>query len=213
MKQGRTLTAFALGLLCATPAGAQVRSAIADTSGQNLVPGGFGNLKLTDIAIQLQFPDVTARFTPLDESVIRTLSRDSYHSLKDLVDSKRADIVRLAAQHGLRKPSLWYGEFYGLAPDARFSPLELTISSAGRDYRAVEVIPMTPGFGEQRLTLRGRQSAIYLFEDELAVNQDLTVSLGSQRSTAWGDKILRAVEQERALIRSRAAAAGTPPAP
>jgi hypothetical protein len=197
-------------LCCAAQANAQVRPTVADTSGQGLVPAGFGNLKLADIAIPLQLQDVTVKLTPLDEGVIRTLAKDSYRSLRDLVESKRADIIRLSSQHGLRKPSLWYGEFYGLAPDARFSPLELTISVAGRDFRPIEVIPMTPGFGEQRLTLRGRQSAIYLFEDAVDVNQELVVSLGTERSTAWTDK-LRAVERERSLIRSRAQSAAPAP--
>ena len=183
----------------------------ADTTGSGLVPAGFGSLRQDNIAISLQLPDVIVRLTPLDESVIRTLSPDSYRALRDLGDSHTAAIARLAAQHGLLRGSLWYVSFYGLARDARFSPLDLTVTSAGRDYRPAEVIPLSIGFGEQRLQPRETQSALYLFDDALDVNQPLVVSLGSQRSSTWSTT-LRDIERERALIRSRAQArAGTTP--
>jgi hypothetical protein len=93
--------------------------------------------------------------------------------------------------------------FFGLAPEARFSPLELTVTSVGRDLRPAEVIPLTAGFGSQRLQPRETQSALYLFDDALDVNQPLVVSLAGQQNVAW-TSILRTIERERALIRSRA---------
>lgn len=193
-------------------AGAQTQRA--DTTGLSLIPAGFGTLKLDDIAVKLQFPDVLVKMTPLDESVIRTLSKDSYGSLRDLVESKRTRIRAAAEQRGLRRPSLWYGEFYGLAPDAKFSPLEVTISVSGRDYQPIEVIPITPGFGEQRLALRARQSAIYLFEDAVDVNQPIVVAVGALRSGpgTW-TATLQGIERERALIRSRSQPKTTSPNP
>lgn len=183
----------------------------ADTTGRALVPAGFGNLKQDEIAIKLQLPDVLVKLTPLDESVIRTLSPDSYRALRELADSRRPAIARLAAQHGLLRGNLWYAAFYGLAPDARFSPLELTVSSGGRDYRPVEALPLTSGFGEQRLQPREMQTALYLFEDELDVNQPMVVSLGSARNAGWVET-LEKIERARAAIRSRAQArTGTPP--
>jgi hypothetical protein len=184
--------------------------ASADTTGTGLVPAGFGSLRQESIAISLQMPDIIVRLTPLDESVIRTLSSDSYRALRDLGESHRAVIARLAAQHGLLRGNLWYVSFYGLARDARFSPLDLTITSAGRDYRPVEVIPLSSGFGEQRLQARETQSALYLFDDALDVNQPLVVSLGNQTSSSWSST-LRDIERERALVRSRAQARTVPP--
>ena len=184
----------------------------ADTTGAGLVPVGFGSLRQEQIAISLQLPDVIVRLTPLDESVIRTLSPDSYRALRELGESHKPAIARLAAQHGLLRGSLWYVSFYGLARDARFSPLDLTVTSAGRDYRPVEVIPLSIGFGEQRLQPRETQSALYLFDDALDVNQPLVVSLGSQKSSSWSTT-LRDIERERALIRSRAQARAGAPTP
>ena len=186
-----------------TPATPAIVSA--DTTGAGLVPAGFGSLRQEAIAISLQLPDVIVRLTPLDESVIRTLSPDSYRALREPGESHKAAIARLAAQHGLLRGSLWYVQFYGLARDARFSPLDLTVTSAGRDYRPVEVIPLSTGFGEQRVQPRETQTALYLFDDALDVNQPLVVSLGSQKSSSWS-ATLRDIERERALIRSRARA-------
>jgi hypothetical protein len=184
-----------------TPATPAVASA--DTNAGGLVPAGLGSLRQDAIAIPLQLPGVLVKLTPLNESVIRTLSPDSYRALRELAESRRATIARLASQHGLVRGSLWYVSFYGLAPDARFSPLELTVTEVGHDFRPVEVIPLSAGFGAQRLQPRETQSALYLFEDALDVNQPFIVSLGSEQTTVWSSK-LSAIEQERALIRSRA---------
>ncbi|MEO8619486.1 MAG: hypothetical protein ABI625_00395 [bacterium] len=177
----------------------------ADTTGAALIPAGFGSLSQQSISISLQLPDVIVRLTPLDEAVIRTLSSDSYRALRELAESHKAAIARLVSQHGLLRGNLWYVNYYGLARDAKFSPLDLTITSAGRDFRPVDVLPLSSGFGEQRLQPRETQAALYLFDDALDVNQPLVVSLGSQRSSAWTDR-LRDVERERVLIRSRAQA-------
>jgi hypothetical protein len=177
---------------------------VADTTGGALVPAGFGTLRQDDIAVKLQLPDVLVKLTPLDESVIRTLSPDSYRALRELAESRRAAISRLASQHGFQRGSVWYVSFYGLAPEARFSPLELTITSSGRDFRPAEAIPLSAGFGSQRLQPRETQSALYLFDDVVDVNQPLVVSLGGQQNTTWAS-ILRTIERERALIRSRTA--------
>lgn len=177
--------------------------ASADTNGSGVVPANYGRLKQEAIAIELRPPDLLVRLIPLDENVIRTLAPDSYRALRDLAESKRATIARLAQQHGLVRGNLWYASYFGLAADARFSPQELTITSSGRDYRPLEVIPLTARFGEQRVQPRETQRALYLFDDGLDVNQPLTVSLGSEKSSAWTE-ILRNIERERAIIRSRA---------
>jgi hypothetical protein len=202
---------------CSTPAArasAQATPAVAsaDTDASGLVPAGFGTLRQDDIAIKLQLSDVLVKLIPLEESVIRTLSPDSYRALRELAESRRPAIARLATQHGLVRGSVWYVSFYGLAPEARFSPLELTVSSAGRDFRPVEVIPLSSGFGSQRLQPRETQSALYLFDDALDVNQPLSVSLSGQQSISWATT-LRTIERERALIRSRASQQHPSPAP
>jgi hypothetical protein len=81
--------------------------------------------------------------------------------------------------------------------------MELVITSAGRDFRALEVLPLSSGFGEQRLRQRETQSAIYLFDDSIELDQPLTVTFQNVRNDTW-DQILPRVERERALVRARA---------
>jgi hypothetical protein len=81
--------------------------------------------------------------------------------------------------------------------------MELIITSSGRNFRALEVIPLSSGFGEQRLKQRETQSALYLYDEEVDLNQPLTVTFQDQQSASW-EQILTRVERERALVRARA---------
>lgn len=168
-----------------------------------LIPASYGTLRQDDIAIHLQVGQVQVRAMPLDESVIRVLAPDSYRSLRGLRESRRETIDRLAARYMLRERNVWFVSFYGLAPDARFSPGELTLSVSGRDYRPLEVIAVSNGFGEQRLNVRETQSALYLFGDGIDLSQPIVVRMQGVEDASW-PAILQRIEQERALIRGRA---------
>lgn len=173
-----------------------------------LIPPNYGTLKQDDIAIHMQVGQVQVRAIPLDESIIRVLAPDSYRSLRGLRESKRDAVDRLAARYMLRERNVWLVSFFGLAPDARFSPGELTLSVSGRDYRPLEVLPLSSGFGEQRLNVRETQSALYLFGDGIDLAQPIVARMQGTEDASWGN-ILQRIEQERALIRGRAAR-GTP---
>jgi hypothetical protein len=174
-----------------------------------LVPAGYGSLRQDDIAIKLQSPVLQVRLIPLDESVIRTLSPDSYSALRQIAESRKEQIARYAMLHNLRERRVWYVTFFGLAPEARFTPTDVTVTAAGRELRPLEIIPLTSGFGEQRLGIRDTQSALYLFDDGLDTDQPVTVTVGIVRNTDW-QSILRTIERERAVIRSRASSAKNP---
>lgn len=169
-----------------------------------LVPPNYGTLKQDDIAIHMQVGQVQVRAIPLDEPIIRVLAPDSYRSLRGLRESRRETIDRLAARYMLRERNVWLVSFFGLAPDARFSPGELTLSLSGRDYRPLEMLPLSSGFGEQRLDVRETQSALYLFGDGIDLAQPIIVRMQGNEDRTWGT-IVQRIEQERALIRGRAA--------
>ncbi|MEJ7809061.1 MAG: hypothetical protein WKG32_01465 [Gemmatimonadaceae bacterium] len=188
-----------------TPAPGQ--DAALDSAGRNLVPPGFGTLRQEEIAIRVNLPSVQVRALPLDESVIRLLSPDSYRALRDLQEGRQNEIATMAGRHNLRRPSLWYLSFYGLQPESRFSPAEVVISSGGRDLRPLEIIPLTAGFGEQRLRQRETQSAIFVFDEAMNVGQPLVLSVEGVQNASW-DATLRTIERERALIQSRASQGG-----
>ena len=181
-----------------------------DTTRAGWVPAGFGGLRQDDVSIRLEPRDVLVRALPLDETVIRLLSPDSYRALHGLLESRRAELDRLASAHQLRGRSVWYVSFHGMAAEARFSPRDVAVTSAGREFRPLEVIPLTSGFGEQRLQARETQAALYLFEDGIDLSQPLTVSFGTLRDASTWAETLRTLERERALVRTRAASGRAP---
>jgi hypothetical protein len=178
-------------------------SARADTAATAIIPAGYGTLRQDDIAIRLEPNSIVVKLIPLDESVIRTLAPDSYRTLHGLVESRRETIARSAAVRGLRRGNVWYGEFTALLPDSRFTPTDLTLTSGGRDFRPLELFPLTRGFGQQRLQPREYQQALFLFDDAVDVSQPLTVTMSNERNTDW-ETILRRIERERTQIRARA---------
>lgn len=187
-----------------TPDGtlADTTAAVPDSITADMIPAGKGTLRQDDIAIRIQLPGVQVKFMPLDEGVLRVLSPDSYRALRDLLESRRAQITELAQRRGMRGSSVWYVQFFGLEPDARFTPTDVSITSLGREYRPLEILPVTSGFGSQRLRQHEMQSAIFLFEDGIDLDQPLTVSIGDLRNGVW-EATLRRIQRERALIRGR----------
>lgn len=169
------------------------------------IPVGLGTLRQEDIAIVMQPEGVHAEAFPLDEGVLRTLAPDSYKTLRARLEVSRAQIAQRGSMRGIRNPQVWFLRFYGLAPDARFVPTDITVSSGGREFRPFDVIPISAGFGTQRLQPRETQTGLLLFDEGLDVGQPLVVTMGSERNTDW-DGILRRVDAERAAIRGRASA-------
>ena len=174
-----------------------------DTTGRINVPVGFGTLRQDEIAIRIELQGLIVRAIPLDENLIRLLTPDSYRALRELQESNKQAIAAVTRRTGGRTPDLWYVSFYGVEPDVHFSPMELIITSSGRDFRALEVLPLSSGFGEQRLKQRETQSAIYLFDEAIDLDQPLTVTFQNVRDDSW-EQVLTRVERERALVRARA---------
>jgi hypothetical protein len=176
-----------------------------DSTSARLVPPNFGTMRQDDISLVLQPVGVRVTAIPLDESIIRVLAPDSYRSLQSIRESRRAQIVQRAQMHGARNPSVWYVTFYGLTPNARFIPTDLTITSAGRDFRPFDIITLTDNFGAQRLQQREVARGLLLFDDGVDVNLPLVVSIGAERNIDWSNEaILGAIDTERTRIRARA---------
>jgi hypothetical protein len=178
-----------------------------DTTGKSSVPAGYGTLRQDEMAIRLEFQGLIVRAIPLEENLIRLLTADSYRALRELQESNKQGIAAVTRRRGGRPPALWYVSFYGVAPDVQFSPMELVITSSGRNFRPLDVIPLSSGFGEQRLRQRETQSALYLYDEDVDLDQPLTVTFQDQQSAAW-EQILTRVERERVLVRARASRPG-----
>ena len=207
MKRLLLLAAGALTacLTAGAPAvGTTTPSATSRDSSRLLVPAGYGSLKQEDIAIRVARGGLQVQAFPLDETIIRVLSPDSYRALREQLQSRRSAIDSLARRRGLGGFSVWMVRFHGLEQgETPFSPLEFIVTSVGRDFRPIDVLPITPGFGQQRLRQRDVQQALYLFDPQVDVNQPLTVQYESTRNSDW-PRILQRIERERVLVRSRA---------
>ena len=185
----------------------QGRTAPVDSLDPNLVPPGFGTLRQDDIAIKVAPANgAQVRVIPLDERFIRLLSPDSYRTLRDLTKGKSKEIEAAQSRERLPSYSLWYVSFFAVEQgETRFSPQELIFQNVGRDFRPIDIIPLTGGFGEYRLRQRDVQSAIYVFDGQVDPNQPITAVMESTPSVTNWQNVLQRVERERALVRSRAA--------
>jgi hypothetical protein len=221
-----TALAVLTGILCAcgttTAMGAQVPPRMppagqsgtqGDTLDPNWIPAGFGTLRQDDIALKVSpASGLQVRAIPLDERIIRLLSPDSYRSLRELVVSKDRELLAVKERSRLPTYSIWYVSFFAQEQgETRFSPQEFIISNTGRDFRPLDMLPITPGFGEYRLTQREVQSALLIFDGQLDVNQPLTALMESTPSVTDWNRVIQRIERERSLVRSRAAAAQKPP--
>ncbi|MDQ6612243.1 MAG: hypothetical protein M3Y64_07400 [Gemmatimonadota bacterium] len=185
----------------------------ADTLDPNLVPAGLGKLRQEDITLRFTLPGgLQIRAIPLDERIIRLLSPDSYRVMSQLKESKKRTVDSIADRTRLQSYSLWFVTFSGVEQgEARFSPQELIIQNVGRDFRPIDVLPLTSGFGEYRVKQRESQSALFVFDGQLDINQPLSAQMeNTPASTDW-QNVLQRVEQERAAVRSRAASLVKPP--
>jgi hypothetical protein len=208
------LTALAVTTACAVAPGGSPGAAPASApsdSSHLLVPAGYGSLRQEDIAVRLQQRGLQVQAIPLDETIIRVLSPDSYRALREQVTSRAATIEELSRRTGFREFSVWLVRFHGIEQgETPFSPMEFIITSVGRDFRPIEVLPLTPGFGQHRLRQREVQSALYVFDPQVDVNQPLTVQYESTRNADWALALTR-IERERVLVRSRAGLRDRPP--
>jgi hypothetical protein len=187
----------------ARPAGAQVAPDSAP-----LPPAGYGTLRQDDVAVHLATPTVEIRLLPVDESVIRLLASDSYQSLRALRETRAAEIERAATRLGIRRPGLFLVTFFGLAPQAAFTPDDLTLTSRNRFFRPAAILPLSPRWSELRLSQRETATALYLYEDGIALDEPFVASYGGVLSDRWGETIRR-LERERSRVNARASS-GTP---
>ncbi len=189
------------------------QSAAVDTLDPNYVPAGYGSLRQDDIALKVApSSGLQVKAIPMDERIIRLLSPDSYRALHGLMTSKDSALNLIKERNRLPTFSVWYVTFFALEQgETRFSPQEFIISNTGRDFRPIDILPLTAGFGEYRLRQREVQSALFVFDGQIDVNQPVTATMeGTASITNWAG-VLQAIERERSLVRSRAGSAAKKP--
>jgi len=170
---------------------------------QDTVPAGYGTLRRDDITMRFKTGQIEIQVLPLDEQVTRLLTPDTYRSLVQLVQSRALDIKEAGERSGIEYPVLVMVTFLGVVPQARFNPEELNITSRGRLFRPVGIVPMSPTWSSNQLDAREQAVAIYLFEPGISVREDMLVTYLGQASVAWV-RSLRLLDQERARVKARA---------
>jgi len=175
------------------------------TRAQDTLPVGFGSLKRDDILISFSTGPLQIQILPLDESVTRLLLPDTYSSLTQLIRQRQSDIDDQAQRAGILNPTLVLVTFFGMVSQARFVPEDINLSSRGRLFRPVGIVPLSPQWSGQQLDARQQATAIYLFEDGIAFGESLTASYEGMTNDSWTKAVQKlSLERVRALGRASA---------
>jgi hypothetical protein len=196
MRLAPMLTTLAL-IGCAGPASGQ--------SGERTrpLPHGYGALTQNDLSLRMRNEDLEIRFMPLDPRVTPLLARDAYQSLRALIDRNRRAIDSVAARSGVSEPGLALVSFFGQRPDVRFDPQTLTLLVRNREFRPLGLIPVGGRFSAQQLGIREQASAIYLYEEDIPVDDSFTLSYAELQSEDWQGR-QPILDRERARVSARA---------
>jgi hypothetical protein len=165
---------------------------------EQLVPAGYGTLRQDEVTVQLRSGPLLIKATPLAEAVIRLLAPDTYDRLHALAESRRTE----AAQGTIDAPEMFLVSFFSYEPDVTFTPEDLQLTHQGRLMRATRVLPVTSGFGRQRLAQQENQTAIYVFDERIDYQQPIVVRYELVESGDW-TQIIPKLEVERARVRAR----------
>jgi hypothetical protein len=193
----RRLAALLVILVPAMPAIAQTVESV------HVAPASFGTLRQNDLSLRMQNDDLEIRFVPLDGGVTRLLANDAYQSLRALVETRRRAIDSVASRAGVTRPGLALVSFYGVRADTRFDPQTLTVILRNRILQPLGIIPINARFTSNQLSLREQASAIYLFEEDLPVDDSFSLQYGTLTSDDWRTK-QAALDRERAKVSARA---------
>jgi hypothetical protein len=160
-----------------------------------LPPPGYGTLRQDEVTIQMMSGALEIQVTPLDESVTRVTAPDTYQRLSGM-----------ARGHQDRAPQgsqLFLVSFFSDQPGIRFVPEEVHLISRGIRMRPTAILPVTPGWGQNRLQQRQTEMAVYAFPGMIDLEADLVLAYELEESSSWSG-ILTRVQAERGRARARA---------
>lgn len=169
--------------------------------GDLLPPPGYGTLRQDQVTMSLRSRDLEIQVTPLEESVTRVTAPDTWERLSGIASAHRG-----SAPEGAR---LFLVSFFSNEAGVRFAPDEVQMLSRGFRTRATAILPVTPTWGENRLTQQRTEMAVYAFPPELDLEGELVLVYGLEETTEWSG-ILSRVQAERGRARARAGI-GDPP--
>jgi hypothetical protein len=174
----------------------------ADSSRTDNLPTDKGQLSLSSITVNLTNTNLEVVFVPLDERVLRLLTRDSYLSLERLIQQHQLGIDSAASVAGVTSPGLAFVSFHGLAPNTRFDPQLLTLTFHGQQYRPAAWVALSPTFSNQQLDIREQVQAIFIFRRDIPVKEAFTLSYLAANTDDWGNRLTRFDEERTRILGS-----------
>jgi hypothetical protein len=166
------------------------------------LPTGYGSLTQIDLAIRVRNDDLEIRLVPLDARIMPLLAPDAYQSLRGLVERNRVALDSVASRAGVSQPGLALVTFYGQRADVRFDPQTLTLLIRNRVFRPLGTIPLDARFASQQLNVREQAAGIFLFEEDIPVNDSFSLSYANMQSVDWSTK-QPTLDRERARVSAR----------
>jgi hypothetical protein len=163
-----------------------------------MVPAGYGTLRQDDATVSIRSGAVLVKVTPLDEATIRLLAPDTYTRLNALRESRWEEAERRV----MRTPELFLVSFFSHEADVPFQPEDVQLLHQARLLRPVVILPVSSGWGRQRLAQQETQMAVYVFEGPVEYDQSMTVRYGTAESDEWRQIVTR-LEAERARVLGR----------
>lgn len=194
-RAGHTAGLAALALLTAAPP--------ERLAAQDSLPVGYGTLRRDDIVVQFATDQLQIQVLPLSEYVIRLLAPDTYRSLERLLKAKQREISAAAQRASVEHPTLVMVMFFGLLPQARFSPEDVNLISRGRLFRPVGIVPLSPQWSSYQLQAHEQAVAIYLFDEGISFREGMTVTYQGLSNDSW-TSVLPTLDSERARVMARA---------
>src|SRR5438874_2699972 len=161
------------------------------------------DVRRDDIVVRFATDQLEIQVLPLAEQVIRLLAPDTYRSLAQLLKTKGRDVADAAQRAGVDRPTLVMVTFFGLLPQARFSPEDVNVTSRGRLFRPVGIVPLSPRWSSYQLDAHEQAVAIYLFEEGISFHEGMTVSYQGLSNDSWTG-VLPTLDRERARVMARA---------
>ncbi|MDX1567045.1 MAG: hypothetical protein R3223_04540 [Longimicrobiales bacterium] len=165
-----------------------------------LIPPGYGTLRQDAVTLSLRSDQLLIKVTPLDPAVIRALASDTWERLQGLREGQGPALVR---RTGIAEPDLFLVSFFSYDQQVPYEPEDVHLLNRGLRFRPRGIQPVTPGWGRQRLAQEETQMAIYAYDSELDLDQDLVAEYQDVRAGGW-ERILQEVQAERARILARA---------
>jgi hypothetical protein len=203
---------FSVLALCAcAPSGQAHSQQAADPMGL-MPPMGLGSLTQEQISLTISNSQLTLRFEPLNERLLRLLAPDAYRALAGLIASRRDAIDSVSRSSGASQPGLMLLTVYGRVTDVRFDPTLVGVAVNTRRIDPIGIIPLDANFAQQQLDRQSVGMGLFVFSEELPVYSQMVFSYGSSAAEGWTQKI-QTFDRELARVSSRARTLPTPAAP